>query len=364
MASKRNPVKDASLRRSKRVKSVPVKDSLKNVFAEWIAPGEDPAGEDPAGEEYVPSDDDSDKEDDPEIEDSVYELDLDSLKISDNAAYKNLLIVQKNAEEIEPNILEMLKEPLRPEDKVKMLQLYESYKNIPPASKEALMSRDELIDAFRDAKLAYEEYAKYTIEEHACMEREMTKLKSYIPEFAYKYRILQLQTSDANKRVILRKYTEWKRMEKHDDEYGKLKEWLDWAVSLPYEAVKRFPFEPSAMTTFLKNAFKRLDEELYGMKHVKEQILLFINARMRNPTMKRCSLGLVGRPGTGKTAIARLMAKILDCPFEQISLGGSSNSDFLKGHNYTYVGAQPGEIVKVMRRMGFGERCCVYGRVR
>jgi ATP-dependent Lon protease len=69
--------------------------------------------------------------------------------------------------------------------------------------------------------------------------------------------------------------------------------------------------------------------------------------------MKKCSLGLIGAPGTGKTMISRLLAKVLEFPFEQISLGGISNPDFLKGHQYTYIGAEPGEIAKCMKRMQY-----------
>jgi ATP-dependent Lon protease len=68
--------------------------------------------------------------------------------------------------------------------------------------------------------------------------------------------------------------------------------------------------------------------------------------------MKRCNLGLIGPPGVGKTSIARLLASVLDFPFEQISAGGTNNDSFLKGHSYTYVGSSPGELVKCLKRMG------------
>ena len=88
------------------------------------------------------------------------------------------------------------------------------------------------------------------------------------------------------------------------------------------------------------------------MEKIKEQILLFLSAKIMNPNMKRSNLGLVGPPGVGKTAIARMIANLLDSGFEQISFGGVDKADFLKGHEYTYVGAQPGEIVKCLKRMG------------
>ena len=106
-------------------------------------------------------------------------------------------------------------------------------------------------------------------------------------------------------------------------------------------------------TTFLKNVTNSLNTELYGMKYVKEQLLLFLNSKLTNPNMKGCSLALVGPPGVGKTTIARHLAEVMKWPFEQISFGGAGSSDFLKGHDYTYVGSRPGEIVRCLSRMKY-----------
>jgi ATP-dependent Lon protease len=131
-----------------------------------------------------------------------------------------------------------------------------------------------------------------------------------------------------------------------------MKHWLKWATTIPYDNYKVFPFNKKELTTFLQKVSVKLDEELYGMKSAKEQILIFLNAKILNPHMRKCSLGLIGSPGTGKTRLARVLADILGFPFEQISLGGVSDPSFLKGHQYTYIGAQPGEIVKCLQRMG------------
>ena len=109
---------------------------------------------------------------------------------------------------------------------------------------------------------------------------------------------------------------------------------------MPYDNVKKIKMK--SVTKFIKLASKKLDETLYGMKNVKEQILLYLSAKLMNPNMKKTNLGLIGPPGVGKTSIARLISEIMDWGFEQISFGGIERSDFLKGHEYTYVGAQPG----------------------
>ena len=89
------------------------------------------------------------------------------------------------------------------------------------------------------------------------------------------------------------------------------------------------------------------------MDKIKEQIMLFLNTKLNNPKMKGCSLGLVGPPGVGKTTIAKCLSKCLDWPFQQISFGGVQDPAFLKGHDYTYVGAKPGEIALCMQRMKY-----------
>ena len=292
-------------------------------------------------EDYIPSD----------MEDE--ENYIENLRKINRKAYDNFIETKQEILCSEPKILKILNEPLITSDRARLLQLYEIYKNAEPSTENWLVLRNNVNKLFLECQHNYVQYCKYTKQQHIEMEKQIQLLDSIDTNYDIQYKILQLETSMEVKQVIYSKYKEFRTMLSNDDEKSKIKQWINWAISIPHNKIKIFPFSKNELTQFLIYVSSILDKELYGMKGVKEQILLFVSSKIQNPHMKKCSLGLVGEPGTGKTAISRLLANVLDFPFEQISLGGISNTNFLKGHDYTYVGAQPGEIVKCIKRMQY-----------
>jgi ATP-dependent Lon protease len=303
------------------------------------------------------SDDDSDSDSDDDSDyDETSEKELrriTTLKTKSPLAHKNLLMVQKAILQEEPIIMDILTKNLFLEDRARLTQLYEIYKNLTVNTEEWFVFRTKLIKDYKQALHTYEEFDKLPSETKGKIESDINKLSSSRSMSSIQYKIIGLDCSTETRRHIYSRYEEFKELDSSNDEYTKIKNWLSWAVDVPHNRIKSLPFEQEQLTCFLKKVSTNLDKELYGMESVKEQILLFLNSKLCNPNMKKCNLGLIGPPGTGKTSIARLLADLLEFPFEQMSFGGVTDVSFLKGHSYTYIGSQPGEIVKCLKRMNY-----------
>jgi ATP-dependent Lon protease len=315
---------------------------------------EEEESEEEESEEEESEEEESDEENSDEEnsdEEDIIKYELEKLKEVDPEIHNKFIAVQEEIQKSEPSVKELLTIPLRIEDRAKLSQHFNIYKSQIPYTNEWLEARSRYNHMLKEYKIGYKQYMQFSEEEHTKMQEEEKKLISFDAQLALKYKILGLNTSYENKSIIYRKYEELSSLDSSNDEYGKLKHWLKWVTDIPHDNIEEKKVDN--ITEFIKKASKKLDKELFGMKKIKEQILLFLSAKIMNPNMKRSNLGLVGPPGCGKTAIARLIAELLESGFEQISFGGIDKADFLKGHDYTYIGAQPGAIVKALKRLKY-----------
>jgi len=167
-----------------------------------------------------------------------------------------------------------------------------------------------------------------------------------------KEKIINSDIDDQYKTILYNKYKMLEEMSDKDSEYFKLKNWILLILSIPLK--RKENLQITNTNDFLKHIKIQLDAELYGMKNVKEELMLQIINRFIKKRKSEQILSLVGCSGIGKTKIIHVMAQSLNLPFYHISLGGIKDGSFLDGFSNTYIGSRQGIIVDALIKMN----CC------
>ena len=157
--------------------------------------------------------------------------------------------------------------------------------------------------------------------------------------------VQKLKASKEVKEKLNKEISRFRNMGMNSSESAVLRGYIETMLELPWD-------KGSRDSSDLKRAEAILNEDHYGMEKVKERVLEYLAVRILTKKGSSPILCLVGPPGTGKTSIARSIARALNKKYVRISLGGVRDEAEIRGHRRTYVGAMPGRIATGMKQAG------------
>ena len=184
----------------------------------------------------------------------------------------------------------------------------------------------------------------YILREHLkVIQNEMAKNSGYeTVTDEYEEKLENIKLADEYKEKLKKDILRLNTSANNGPEGNVIRTYLDTVFEMPFG-------KSSEDFNDILHAGKILDADHYGLEKVKDRILEYLSVRILNPTGNSPILCLVGPPGTGKTSIAKSVAKALGRKYVRISLGGVGDEAEIRGHRRTYVGAMPGRIVEAIK---------------
>src|SRR2546426_303433 len=193
-------------------------------------------------------------------------------------------------------------------------------------------------------------------------------------------KIDEAKMSDEALKEANRELSRLEKMPTASPEYSIIRTYLELLTSLPWS-------KSTGEKIDVPRARQVLDQDHYDLEKIKDRILEYLAVRRlkeermadqalrqaeaaavvdggeRRPTEPLLSaeatrlvnrepiLCFVGPPGVGKTSLGQSIARSLGRKFVRMSLGGIRDEAEIRGHRRTYIGAMPGRIIQMLRRV-------------
>ena len=161
----------------------------------------------------------------------------------------------------------------------------------------------------------------------------------------FEERLTALDAPEEVKEKIKREIERFKNAMGNPSESGVIRTYIETVLDLPWN-------KKGKDNDNINEAEKILQEDHYGLMKVKERIIEYLSVRLLTKKGDAPILCLVGPPGTGKTSIARSVARALNKSYVRISLGGVHDESEIRGHRKTYIGSMPGRIAQGLKQAG------------
>jgi ATP-dependent Lon protease len=155
-------------------------------------------------------------------------------------------------------------------------------------------------------------------------------------------RFAELELPEEAQKSVDRELSRLEKIPSAAAEYGVIRTYLDWLVSLPWNKVSEDNLD-------LQHARSVLDEDHYDLEKVKDRILEHLAVSKLKNDLSGPILCFVGPPGVGKTSLGQSISRALGRRFARLSVGGVRDEAEIRGHRRTYIGAMPGTIIRTLR---------------
>ena len=186
---------------------------------------------------------------------------------------------------------------------------------------------------------------EYIMREQMKLIREELKEDNVNEADQFEEELKKLKASKEVKEKIQKEIQRYRNIGMNSGESSVIRGYIETLLEMPWD-------KASKDSKDIERAREILEADHYGLEKVKERILEFLSVRILTKKGDSPILCLVGPPGTGKTSIARSIAKALDKKYVRISLGGVRDEAEIRGHRRTYIGAMPGRIANGLRTAG------------
>jgi ATP-dependent Lon protease len=211
----------------------------------------------------------------------------------------------------------------------------------------------------------------YLREQLKAIRRELGESEDDRDLGALREKLKKLELPDEAQTEVERELGRLERTAKDSMEAQVIRTYLEWIAELPWNVRSEDSLD-------LTRASQVLEEDHYGLRDVKERVLEYLAVRQLREQENGARTGgaregassetpgqaddrllskgpillFVGPPGTGKTSIAKSIARAMGRKYVRISLGGARDEADIRGHRRTYVGAMPGRIIQGMKQAG------------
>lgn len=182
-------------------------------------------------------------------------------------------------------------------------------------------------------------------EQMSYIKKELAGDGEYTDAELFERQVEELNASDEVKDKLRKEIKRFSNMSDSSSESAVGRTYIETLLEMPWN-------NKSEDNNDINNAKKILDEDHFGMDKVKDRILEFLAVRSLTDKGQSPIICLVGPPGTGKTSIAKSVAKSLKKEYVRICLGGVRDEAEIRGHRRTYIGAMPGRIATGIKSAG------------